>query len=75
MGFYFSVESCRGCPTGNAIYYIMIFDPRTVPFAFLDNSFDAVLILTMSTPAVTPSDRVLIIGGTGFVGARLIPSW
>lgn len=27
----------------------------------------------MSTPLITPSDRVLIIGGTGFVGARLIP--
>jgi uncharacterized protein YbjT (DUF2867 family) len=27
----------------------------------------------MTTLAVTPSDRVLIIGGTGFVGARLIP--
>jgi uncharacterized protein YbjT (DUF2867 family) len=27
----------------------------------------------MTTLAVTPSDRVLIIGGTGFVSARLIP--
>jgi len=27
----------------------------------------------MISPAITPSDRVLIIGGTGFVGARLIP--
>jgi uncharacterized protein YbjT (DUF2867 family) len=27
----------------------------------------------MTTLTVTPSDRVLIIGGTGFVGARLIP--
>jgi len=27
----------------------------------------------MTIPAVTPSDRVLIIGGTGFVGMRLIP--
>jgi uncharacterized protein YbjT (DUF2867 family) len=27
----------------------------------------------MITPAFTPSDRVLIIGATGFVGARLIP--
>jgi uncharacterized protein YbjT (DUF2867 family) len=27
----------------------------------------------MTTPAITPSDRILIIGGTGFVGTRLIP--
>jgi len=31
------------------------------------------LILAMTTLALTPSDRVLIIGGTGFVGRRLIP--